>query len=42
MFPLNKYALALNQNGGIFVVEFRFSENPNCVTQDGEAMEKVK
>jgi hypothetical protein len=24
--PLNKYALALKQNGGIFVVEFRFSE----------------
>jgi hypothetical protein len=34
--------LALNQNGGIFVSEFRFSENPFCVTQDGEAVEKEK
>ncbi len=42
MFPLNKYALALKQNGGIFVSEFRFSESFFCVTQDGEAVEKEK
>jgi hypothetical protein len=34
--------LALNQNGGLFVVEFRFSENPYRVTQDGEAVGKEK
>jgi hypothetical protein len=32
----------LKQNGRIFVIEFRFSENPICVTQDGEAVEKEK
>jgi hypothetical protein len=31
--------LALKQNGGIFVVEFRFSEKSYGVTQDGEAVE---
>jgi UDPglucose 6-dehydrogenase len=34
--------LALNQNGGIFVSEFRFSEKSICVAQDGEAVEKMK
>ena len=32
----------LKQIGGIFVVEFRFSVSPFCVTQDGEAVEKEK
>ncbi|MFM1756183.1 MAG: hypothetical protein RL621_1131 [Bacteroidota bacterium] len=34
--------MALNQNGGIFVVVFRFSEKTYGVTQDGEAVEKEK
>lgn len=40
MFPLNKLALAINQNGGIFVSKFRFSETPFSVTKDGVAVEK--
>ena len=40
--PLNNYVLAINQNGGIFVFGFRFSENPFCVTQDSGAVEKEK
>ncbi len=34
--------MALNQNGGIFVTDFRFSETPFCVTQDSEAVEREK